>query len=602
MPKRSNKDQPTLTTKQYIYAMWRVGVTTYKAAPLAIVVQLIGAMMSAILPLVTTYFAALTTTTLAEAYGGQDVGDQAILYVLVTAGLGVAMTGWRSLENYLSQEMRYRIESTMTDRMYEHFLHLDFWRYDDKDTVDMYEKARKFAQFFPYIFERMSSLVTAIVSMFAGIIALVFVSRWLALISLFAIVPGIYIQMKLSRMQTEHWNENIEARRVVNWIEWGIMQPDKIAELRLYGVVRHLLDLRQMMRDKDEKAQIGFERSFIWKRLGADVFEAAAEIIALIWITLQIIAKQQAIGQFIYVQQVVSRAIGGANNLVSGISSIDQDIANLFDYQRFMELPEDGARGENLRTPPNEIVIENISFRYPQAESNVLSDVSFRIKKGEHIAIVGENGAGKSTLVKILAGLYKPTAGRVLLDATPLASVKLADWHGLLGVLSQDFIKYDFADARHNITFGDTKRPYDEHRLKCAIETSESEFLYKLPQQLDTYVDQWMEDDEGHKGQDLSGGQWQRLALARNFYRDAPIVILDEPTSAIDALAESRIFRHLFSLREKTIITISHRLTNVKKADVVYTIKDGTIVEHGTAKELIEKEGEFYRMFESQIK
>lgn len=135
---------------------------------------------------------------------------------------------------------------------------------------------------------------------------------------------------------------------MVNWIEWGIMQPDKIAELRLYGLVRHLLDLRLVMRDKDEKARIEFERSYIWRRLGTDVLEAGAEVVALLWVTLQIIARQQPIGQFIYVQQVVSRALGGASSLVGAISSLDEDIANLFDYQVFMELPEAESSGGEI--------------------------------------------------------------------------------------------------------------------------------------------------------------------------------------------------------------------------------------------------------------
>ncbi len=603
MARGATKNKQKLTTRQYLYAMWRVAVTTYKAAPLAIGVQLLGTAVTAILPLVTTYFAALTTTALADAYAGvTGAGQRALEYVIITALLGVVMTAWRSLENYLSQAMRYKVEAAMTDRMYEHFLRLDFWRYDDKDTVDMYEKARKFSQFFPYIFERLSSFVTAVISMVAGVVALIFVSWWLALIALVAIVPGVYIQLRLSRMQTQHWNKNIEARRVVNWIEWGIMQPEKIAELRLYGLVRHLLDLRQTMRDKDEKTRIEFERSFIWKRLGADIFEAAAEIIALVWITLQIIAHRQPIGQFIYVQQVVSRALGGASSLISSISSIDEDIANLFDYQRFMELPEGIKNGIQLTGAPETIEVQDVSFHYPQTKRTVLKHVSFSVKRGERIAIVGENGAGKTTLVKILVGLYQPSDGRVLLDTLPLPSIAIADWHAQLGVLSQDFVKYDFADAKRNITFGDTTHAFSEARLKTAIETAEAGFLYKLPRGLQTFVDQWMEDDEGNKGQDLSGGQWQRLALARNFYRDAPVIVLDEPTSAIDALAESRIFKHLFALKSKTIIIISHRLTTIEKADRVYMLKDGELVEQGTASELIAKKGEFYMMFESQIK
>lgn len=601
--RRSNNDKTKLTTRQYVSALYRVGVTTYRAAPLAVIVQIFGSLVSAILPLVTTYFAAATTTSLANAYAGQpDAGSQAISYVIITAVLGVAMTAWRSLENYLSQAMRYRIEAAMTDRMYEHFLRLDFWRYDDKTTADLYDKARKFGQFFPYIFERLSGLITAVISMLTGIIALAIVSGWLSLIALIAIVPGLAIQLKLSRLQTKHWNNNVEARRVVNWIEWGIMQPDKIAELRLYGLVRHLLDLRLVMRDKDEKARIEFERSYIWKRLGTDVLEAGAEVIALLWVTLQIIARQQPIGQFIYVQQVVSRALGGASSLVGAISSLDEDIANLFDYQVFMELPEAESSGGEIASVPQLLQVDDVSFHYPQQEQYVLSNISLSVERGQHVAIAGENGAGKSTLVKIITGLYQPTTGSIVLDGQPLQVFDIASWHRLLGVLGQEFVRYDFADARRNITYGDTSQPEDEDRLVRAISTAEAEFLHKLPRGLENYVDQWMEDDKGNKGQDLSGGQWQRLALARNFYRDAPIIILDEPTSAIDALAESRIFKHLFAMQDKTIITISHRLTTVEKADIVYMLQDGQLVEQGTAEELIAMRGAFYRMFESQIK
>lgn len=601
--RRSHKLETKLTARQYLMAMARVGVTTYKAAPLAVITQIIGSVVTAVLPLITTYFAAATTTSLAAAYAGQSgAGNQAIMYVVVTAALGVLMTAWRSLENYLSQAMRYRVEASMTDRMYEHFLRLDFWRYDDKTTVDLYEKARKFGQFFPYIFERLSGIVTAIVSMLAGVIALGLVSWWLALIALVAILPGVVIQLRLSRQQTKHWNKNIEARRVVNWIEWGIMQPEKIAELRLYGLVRSLLDLRQKMRDKDEKARIDFERQYIWKRFGSDVLEAVAEVVALTWVTLQIIARQQPIGQFIYVQQVVSRAIGGASSLVGAIGAIDEDIANLFDYQTFMDLPQGAQKQFILAGVPERISVANVSFRYPGAEQTVLQNVSFDILRGQHVAIVGENGAGKSTLVKLLTGLYQPTNGDIYLDEQSLARVDVASWHKLLGVLSQDFVKYDFADARHNVSYGDVSTAYSEERLERAIQTAEAGFLYKLPKGLDNYIDQWMEDDEGNKGQDLSGGQWQRVALARNFYRNAPIIVLDEPTSAIDALAESRIFKHLFAMNDRTIITISHRLTTVEKADVVYMLQNGRLVERGSAAELIAKRGAFYQMFESQIK
>jgi ATP-binding cassette subfamily B protein/ATP-binding cassette subfamily C protein len=176
-----------------------------------------------------------------------------------------------------------------------------------------------------------------------------------------------------------------------------------IAELRLYGLARHLLDLRMTLRDKDEKRRIEFERQFIWRQLGADVLEAGAEVAALVYTTLQIIAHAQPIGQFLYVQQIVSRALGGSRSMVSQLSRIDEDIANLFDYNEFMALATAPERGTRLRAVPGVIELNNVSFHYPGSEQFVLQNVSLQLTRGQHIALVGENGAGKSTLVIMVA-------------------------------------------------------------------------------------------------------------------------------------------------------------------------------------------------------
>lgn len=605
MPRRRKKDQKKLSTREYASAIFRVAKITYKAAPLAVITQLAGAVITAVLPIITTYFAAQTTTALAEAYAGNHAaGDRAIQYVIITAALGILMTAWSSLESYVTQLMRYRVEAAMTDRMYEHFLSLDFWRYDDKKTADLYDRATQFARFFPYVFDRLSGIVSSLIQLLAGLIALVIVSWWLGLILIVAVIPGIYIQFKLSRAQTQHWNANVETRRAQGVIEYGLFQqPGHIAELRLYGMVRHLLDLRMKLRDKDEKEQIEFERRYIFKKLGADALEAAAEIVALLFTVLQIIDRQQPIGQFLYVQQVVSRALGGANNFVSQLSNIDQDLANLFDYQQFMALPSRNEGKRAIDVIPDKIQFNSVSFAYPAGTTDVLKNVSFEIQRGQHVAIVGENGAGKSTLIKLLLGLYEPTKGTVNLDEQNMQDISVPSWHKMLGVLQQDFLSYNFATARENVYYGDVSRGIDQDRYDQAIDRAEArKFLDKLPNKADSYVSTWMEDAEGNNGVDLSGGQWQRLAPARNFYRDSPIIILDEPTSAIDALAESRIFKHLFADKSKTVITISHRLTTVEKADVIYMLQDGKIVERGTHVELVAQKGAYYTMFESQLR
>ena len=489
----------------------------------------------------------------------------------------------------------------MTDRMYEHFLSLEFWRYDDKETADTYEKARKFAQFFPYIFTQLGGLITQCFTMIAGLVALVLVSWWLGLIALVAIIPGIVIQLRLSRAQIAHWNSKVDNRRTVSWIEWDIMEVRHIAELRLYGLVRHLLDMRYRLRDEDQHERIDFERKYMGKRLGSDILEAATEVVALLWITMQIIHRAQPVGQFIYVQQVVSRAISGANSFVSQLSSIDEDVANLYDYERFMAMPAQQTSRVSLVSQPEQIVFDHVSFHYPGTKKLVLDDISLTIHKGQHVAVVGENGAGKSTFVKLLTGLYVPTKGRIRVDAHDLRDVASSEWHQYLGVLGQEFIKYKFGTAQDNVVYGDVSRPYSTDRFTQALSQAEAKDVIKsLPRGEDNYVSQWMEDSDGHKGQDLSGGQWQRLALARNFYRDSPIIILDEPTSAIDALAEARIFQRLFR-QKKTIITISHRVTTIEKADVICMFEQGKIIEQGTHAELVAMRGRYYRMFQAQL-
>jgi ATP-binding cassette subfamily B protein len=604
MPRPAKTTRSKLSKKQSLSAVLRVASLTFKAAPFAVVIQLVGSLISAVLPILTTFFASRTTTALAQAYAGDhSAGARAIEFVIITAILGIMMTVWNSLQSYVTQLMRYRVEAAVSDRMYEHFLLLDFWRYDDKETIDMYDRASQFARFFPYVFDRLAGIMTQLITMVAGILALVFVSWWLGLIIIVAVIPGIYIQFKLSRAQVAHWNGNVETRRAKSMIEYNLLQPHHIAELRLYGVVRHLLNLRMELRDVDERERIEFERRYIWVRILADILEAIAEVVALLWAVSQIIARLQPIGQFLYIQQVVSRALNGASSFVAQLSTIDEDIANLFDYQKFMEFPERSIGGHVLKGLPDLIEIKDVSFHYAQAKRQVLQHISLTIKKGQHVAIVGENGAGKSTLIKLLTGLYHPTEGAIFVDGVDLETVDTGSWHRHLGVLQQDYLAYTFATARENIHLGDISHPYDEGRLQTAMNRAEvRKVLEELPAGLDSYVSAWMKDDEGNNGTDLSGGQWQRLALARNFYRNSPMIILDEPTSAIDALAESRIFKRLFADKDRTIVTISHRLTTVEKADVIYMLEEGRIVEQGTHKELIAKKGAYYTMFESQLR
>ena len=596
--------RPRPTIRQLIRALYSVAKTSLRIAPGMSVLQITGSAISAGLPIATTYLAALTTTALAEAYAGdRAAGSRAVWLVAAAALSGVLMAAWGIFERYASELMRFRIKTAMSDVMYERFCAIEFWRYDDKDTIDMYERAKEFAQFFPYIFARLADVVTHTFTFVFTVWALIAINAWLGLAVVLAAVPSVIVQFRLSRLNANHWRENVETRRRASWIEWEMLKPQKMIDLRLYGLVRHLLDMRMALLEKDQKTRIDFERKFLAKRLGAELFQAAVEVGALVWIVYEIVAHRQPIGQFLFVQQTAGRALGSVSSLVSTVNNMDEDLANLFDYQRFMELPLAKQGGKTVPALHRDIRFKDVSFRYPGSGTLVLDHINLTIKRGQHVALVGENGAGKTTLLKLLAGLYQPVGGEVAVDGEPLASANIQTWHRQLGVLSQNFTQYDFATAAENVWFGDVSKTPSQERVNAALREAEAaKFVAKLPKGVDSYVNQWMESDDGVKGVDLSGGQWQRLALARNFYRDSPIIILDEPTSAIDALAEARIFDRLFQQKQKTIITVSHRLSTIEKADMIFMLAHGKVVEHGAHAELVAQHGAYYHMFESQLR
>ena len=600
-PKRD--PQKRLTVGPYARAVAQVLRVSFRASPGAVIMKVLGSLISAVLPLVTTYFASLTTTALAAAYAGDGgAGRLAVVYVIVTAALGLFWGAFNSVDRYIQQLMSFKVGAIVGDQMYERFLALEFWRYDDKETVDLYDRAKRFSDSYARVLDRIAAIFTQLVSVILAIGALLLVSWWIAVIVLVAIVPSVYLQFKLSREQIAHWNTQVDSRRQRRMIETNLLRPQHIAEMRLYGIVGFLMDLRSRLRDADERRRLDYQRRYIPRQLAADALQYGAEVVSLIWVVGQVIARAQPVGQFLYVQQIVSRALSTANNLVSSLSSIDEDLANLTDYETFMGMPVHSEHAPPLLEAPQEVELKDIRFTYTGSDIEVIRGISLTIRRGQHIAIVGENGAGKSTLIRILAGLYSLDSGQVLLDGVDLAAVDVTSWHRHLAVLSQEFLKYEFATAAENIYFGDVDSRRDDGRIRRAAADAEAlEFINKLPNGLDNHVSNWMEDPRGRKGSGLSGGQWQRLAMARNFYRDASFMVMDEPTSAIDALAEHRIFTRLFADRSSTIIAISHRLATIEKADVVYMLEDGQIVEQGTHKELVALRGRYFRMFESQL-
>jgi ATP-binding cassette subfamily B protein len=251
-------------------------------------------------------------------------------------------------------------------------------------------------------------------------------------------------------------------------------------------------------------------------------------------------------------------------------------------------------RPEKIKSAPKEIVFENVSFSYPGSEKLALDKISLTIKRGEDIAVVGHNGAGKTTLIKLLLRFYDPTEGRILVDGTDLKKIKTSDWYKQISVLFQDFAKYNLT-LKENVQFGSIG---SKRGVKEFLKKAQGEDVLKIKGGLEQTLGSWFEN-----GEEISIGQWQKVAIARALYRNAPFLILDEPTSNIDPQAEYEIFNNLKSLyKRKNLVFISHRFSTVRMADKIYVLDKGKLVEQGSHQELFAKDGLYRKFFDIQKK
>jgi len=315
----------------------------------------------------------------------------------------------------------------------------------------------------------------------------------------------------------------------------------------------------------------------------------------------RVLAGTLSIGNFALIFQQSLNLTLGAEEILSMYSSMSARNKYIDKYYEFMDTPKvinSLEKPQPLPKTPLPAVIEfkNVTFKYPGTKRSILKNFNLTIGSGEKVALVGENGAGKTTIIKLLLRFYDVTEGEILINGVNIKDINLDDWHKLVGALFQDFIKYQFS-FKENVYIGDLSKTNDEVLLKEAISKSgASTYINDLPEGINQVVGKMFE-----KGIDLSGGQWQKLALARAFFRDAPLLILDEPTSAIDAKAEYEIFQNVQKLqKDKTVVIISHRFSTVRHADRILVLSNGKIIEEGNHEVLIKQKGVYEELFELQ--
>jgi ATP-binding cassette subfamily B protein len=549
------------------------------------------------------------------AYAGKRIIDAVVLHdraltldwvalELVVVALSAANQRGQGLVRSL---LGARLGTDVNVQILEKALRLDLSFFEDAEFYDKLTRARREASSRPVaLLSESFSLVQNVVTLVGYAVMLARFSGWVVLGLLIATLPATLSEMRYSKIafRIRNWRSP-ESRRLL-YLEYVLANDEHVKEVKLFGIGPHLLDRYRTLAETffEEDKKLSIRRAVLthaFSLIGTFAFYATYAVMALAAaaaritlgnLTLYVVSLRQG-------QQSFQSVLSGIGNLYEH----NLYMSNLFSYIELAEKSEQAQRDRAAQRPAlplttrTGIRFEDVGFHYPGKDAWALRHVNLEILPGESIALVGENGAGKTTFVKLLAGLYEPSEGRIVLDGRELSAWDPEELRKRFGVLFQDFNKYQLK-LRENIGLGSVDHLHDEPRIERAAERGGAgDLLSILPNGLDAPLGHWFE-----KGSELSGGQWQKVALARAFMREeADILVLDEPTAALDAESEHAVFERFRELAKgRTTIVISHRFPTVRMAKNIIVLEQGQIVEQGSHESLLHENGKYARMFKLQ--
>lgn len=470
---------------------------------------------------------------------------------------------------------------------------------EDPDFYDKLERARQQTNGRVNLMSDALGQVQALISIVSLIAALIYFEPWLIVLLILSIIPSFINEAKYSSHRYSLARSWTAERRELDYLRFVGANNTTAKEVKLFGLTDYIALRFKNLSHKYYKINKNLS---IKQSIYGSLFNILGTISyygAYVFIIIEVIAGVLTIGELTFLSGSFNRLRNNLQQFFSRFTRISESALYLRDYFDFLDIPLEQNTINPLALP--EVIqegfeLKNVRFNYPGSDHPVLEGVNFKIKAGEKIAFVGENGVGKTTLIKLILRFYEPSSGEILLDGININKFSKEEYRARFGVIFQDFFKYEFR-LRENIAVGDISQVDNDSMIVDAAERSlASQVIAEMTDGIDQQLGRRFA-----KGQELSGGQWQKVALARAYMKNADIMVLDEPTSALDAQAEYDVFERFIGLTKgKTSIIISHRFSTVRMADRILVLKDGKILEIGTHEELMENPQTYSRLFNLQ--